>query len=303
MKKLAFTLVALFMLVPQIAFCTEERADTLCTFNLQKEHGHYYFDADINNVKATFMLESAIPALLIDSAFYVQHKQELRLENLEEDSSRIRFLNKLYRIVWSGTNDVKIGDVIYSGKVFVLSNYKDCILLPIQNLRSQRSDKAQSSSQLLRLDLNALRLQVLSETAKTPDTSFNMRINKETGMPVVESQLSIRNGNDTATMQGDFIVDFGNASLLFLLKQHPAVLSMIKDNGLELQEAKTPQGVVVGEGLYAEHCTLLGITFDGASIGVTDKMKSLKEAGLIGLKFLVKPTLFDFKNMKMYIEQ
>lgn len=291
-----------FVSMPAAAFCADENADTVCTYSLEKRQGHYFFNADFGKARATFMIESGIPALLVDSAFYVQHKKELDLKNMEVDSANIRLHNNLYHIAWSGVEEVSIGAAVYSGKVFVVSGFNK-IALPIQNLQSGFSNKKRVPRRLVRMDLGSLRMQVLKDARLSDNNSLNMRINGNTGMPVIGSRLTVSNDSATATMSGDFIIDLGNPMLLFLMKQHPAVSQMIRDNGLKLQEAKTPQGVVVAEGLFAERCTLLGRTFNGVSIGVTSKMRTIKEAGLIGLKFFADPVLFDFDNMKMHIER
>lgn len=299
MKK--YALLILLSLTSISATCAEEKRDTVCTFNLEKRQGHYFFDADFNRVRATFMIESGIPALLVDSAFYVQHKRKLGLKNMAADSANIRLHNNLYRIAWSGMEEVRIGDAVYSGRVFILGGY-DHIAIPVQNLQSGFSDGKEKPSRVVRLDLGSLRLQVLTKAVQGKGASFPMRMNGDNGMPVVTSQLAVENGEKTATMEGSFIIDLGNPMLLFLMKQNPAVSRMISDNSMELQAARNAQGVVVAEGLYAERCTLLGRTFDNVSIGVTDKMKTIKEAGLIGLRFFTKPVLLDFDNMRLYIE-
>lgn len=295
-------LVALLSLTSISTVCADEKRDTVCTFNLEKRQGHYFFDADFNEARATFMVESGIPALLVDSAFYVQNEKALGLKNMAADSADIRLHNRLYSIAWSGMEEVRIGDAVYSGRVFILGSY-DHIAIPVQNLQSGFSDGKEKPSRVVRLDLGSLRIQVLKKAVQGKGMSFPMRMNGDNGMPVVAAQLVVENGEKTATMEGDFIIDLGNPMLLFLMKQNPAVSRMISDNSLELQEAKNPQGVVVAEGLYAERCTLLGGTFDNVSIGVTDKMKTIKEAGLIGLRFFTKPVLLDFDNMELHIEQ
>lgn len=302
-QKFNVLLLLWFISIPIAAFCADDSADTVCAYSLEKRQGHYFFDADFGKARAPFMIESGIPALLVDSAFYVRHKKELGLKGMKADSANIRLHNNLYRIVWSGVEEVKIGGAVYSGKVFVVSGYGK-IALPIQNLQSGFSSKKLKPRRLVRLDLGSLRMQVLKGAGEHSDgTSLDMRINVETGMPVVASRLTIATDTTTATMSGDFIIDLGSPMLLFLMKQHLAVSQMIRDNGLELREAKTPQGVVVAEGLFAERCTLLGREFNDVSIGVTSKMKTIKEAGLIGLKFFSAPVLFDFDNMLMHIEQ
>ncbi len=99
--------------------------------------------------------------------------------------------------------------------------------------------------------------------------------NKNMGWPVVNTSLALSSAGKNAKMKGEFIIDFGNASLLFLMKQHKDVNRMIVNSGIDLQEARNPQGQVVAEGIFANEIIILNTEFCEASVGVTDKMKSI----------------------------
>lgn len=77
---------------------------------------------------------------------------------------------------------------------------------------------------------------------------------------------------------------------------------MIEENKIELKEARNMQGQVVAEGIFADNLTICGRKYSEVSIGVTDKLKSTKEAGFLGVKFMTMPIILDFGEKKMYIK-
>ena len=109
------------------------------------------------------------------------------------------------------------------------------------------------------------------------------------------------NVNDrNASLEGNFIVDMGNGSLLFLNHGNASVTDMLKTKKIKLKEARDNRGKVVAKGIYADNLTICGRTNKGVSVGVAE-MKSLPECGFLGLKFFTMPAIFDFDNNKMYL--
>lgn len=267
-------------------------------FDLELNKGHYYFNTEINGIAAKAMIESGIPALLVSADFYEQHKDILKFK-VKPSTSKMRLLNNTYNIKYTAQAKLHINAALYDGPVFVLNDFKD-LCIPLQYLKNPTD-----GSSILSIDLLSKRMIVKTKnefsTNEADYQTFPLSLKGGNGMPIVNTVLTMNISGTSATMQGDFIVDFGNASLLFLMKQNKEVAKMIADNHLALQEAHDVQGRVVAEGLYADKLIICGASFNDVSIGVTDKLQTIQEAGFLGLKFLIRPTVFDFKNKKLYI--
>ena len=295
------SLLVFAVLMMAFTSCTEAKTATDdVTFALEKVNGHYYFNADMNGATAKIMVESGIPALLIGSDFYEQNKQKLNLK-VKSGDGKMRLLNKVYNILYIAEARLNVGKAIYDGPVFVLDGADD-VRMPVQFLKNPTDN-----SSVIGIDLPSLSMSVMSrKSMRIEESEYNMfplSVQKSVNIPVVNAELSMNIGSKQAKMQGDFIVDFGNGSLLFMMKQNENVAKMIADSGIELLDAKDKNGNVVAQGIYADGLSICGIPFTDVSIGVTDKMKTVKEAGFIGLKFFTKPAILDFNKSRMYVAE
>ncbi len=297
MEKKNFLLSLCVSLLCSLSICGQSSKDI--EFTLYKAGGHYFIESDINGDSIDLMLESGIPALLIDEEFYVENQPRLHLD-VVASNSKLNLGGRIFEIKYTSEGKVNIGKAFYEGPIFVLAG-ESIPKLPIQYLKNPNDN-----SSIITIDLpnNSMRMEAEASFKERKGTLFkrNFTYNKNMGWPVINTKLVISSANKNAEMNGKFIIDFGNASLLFLMKQHKGVDSMIADSGLELQEARNPQGQVVAEGLFAEKVTILNSEFTNASVGVTDKMKTIKEAGFIGLKFFQNPITFDFDKKKIYVD-
>ncbi len=267
------------------------------SLKLEKVGSHYFIGTRINGVAVNFLLESGIPALLLDSAFYENNKESLNL-SFTPSKSKIRLMNKLHDIILKSSGVINIGDVIYDGPVFILSGNTPPAV-PIQFFKN-----AKDKSPIIKIDLRNEVLQVLSRkefvachnnALDSCSLSFN-----QMGMPVVKLDVDFTLEGKPLKLRGDFILDYGNGSHLFLLKQNQAVLDMINSNDLSLSEAKNPEGIVVAEGMLFNSMKLMGKCYENVSVGMTDKMKFCGEAGLVGLKSMHRCLFFDIDNAKVY---
>ena len=273
--------------------------DNTVTFNLKYKEGHYYINSDINGVPASMMIETGVRGLLIDSKFYETHKDEL-LFDLKESNIKLRFHWGTYNVKLAGRAVVRIGDVVYKGYVFVVDKFGK-IVLPVQYLRNEKD-----RSSIVRLDLKASKMSMLSRSRLAQDTigcnSFPLHKTERLLFPAIYTHLTIKTDYTTAQMDGDFVVDFGNAGLLCLLKNNTAVAQMIEENEAEFTPSKGKWNNVSNKGLRDCTCVIAGYTFNNASIRVLDKLKIDGVAGLIGLKFFETPVILDFSRKRFYIK-
>ena len=96
------------------------------TFPLTKKGAHYVFTASINGTaEATILIESGIPALLVDSAYALSSGILSDMEPaVAGKAEKLNLAGRVYKITHKANGTVRIGDnTSYIGEVFVLSNY------------------------------------------------------------------------------------------------------------------------------------------------------------------------------------
>ena len=286
----------LTFVIVQLLTSLQTMAQTDHVFKLEKENGHFFLQTTVNGAYAKLMLESGVPGLMMSDAFYEANKDSLKMEVTECDE-KIRYLGGMHNIKYTGHARLCIGDAIFEGTVKIVDGDHN-LLLPINMLRH-----ASDNSSIVRMDLgnnevsvcSRAHLQELINDATALDLTFN-----KWAMPVVNTILSMNIDGCRVNLPGNFIVDMGNASLLFLNKSQTSVEKTLKDGQINLKKAYDKNGKVVAEGIYADRLTICGRTYKAASVGVS-QFKSLEECGFLGLKFFTMPTIFDFDNSKMYL--
>ena len=272
-------------------------AQTDAVFKMLKENGHFYFTSSVNGVRAKLMFESGVPGFMMGDAFYEAHKDSLKME-VKPCDEKIRYLGGIHHVKLSASHArLRIGDAIFDGPVKIVEDDAN-LEFPIHMLHH-----ASDSSSIVWMDLEKStfcvlskeRLQGLVRKAKTMDMSFD-----KWGMPILKTTLTLKvNGRETS-IEGDFIADMGNASLLFMNKSQTNVVKMMENGWIVLKEARNKEGKYIADGFYADKLTICDRKFKGVSVGVFP-FKSMDEYGILGLKFFNIPTIFDFSEKKLYL--
>ena len=300
-------LTVLFTLV---AFGLSAQSDTEGeTFALTKKGTHYVFTASINGkADATILVESGIPALLVDSAYVFSSGILSNLELAVADKEKLNLAGRVYKITHKANGTVRIGNsTTYDGEVFVLSNYDYGpyeVAVPVMFLHNELDD----GSRIVSLDLGNQSLQMLSRVSlnasKADYSKSNMNTDTYMGMFAVETSVTLDDGIKLRTLNGNFMIDFGNPELLFLFHQTEEVQKFLADNAdMELREATTPSGDVVGQFILTKQCQLYGITFPDAVVVITRKLPLFTTPGNIGLKFFERThAVFDFDMSVVYMK-
>lgn len=262
--------------------------------DIKKHDGHYYLLSEINgHSNQEIMLESAIPGLLIGDSIFSELFPEFDYNGGRKmENAKIALHQNLYSIDYILDKDVEIGYGTYDGKVFILKDYKG-IALPLQNYTSNNK-----TNQFIYIDLQS----GIFKFTDSIDQSITQRFKYQIidGIPVVYTNLEIKTDTISTSVDSDFIVDFGNAALLFLMKNNDAIREMLENSKVSLSVAKNKEGKVIAEGLYAEELTIGDFRFSDVSVGVTTKLKSFdKFAGMIGLKFFQTPFIIDPMNHEL----
>ena len=280
------------------------------TFNLTKQGAHYVFTASINGtVDATILVESGIPALLADSA-YVFNSGILSDLTLTPTGGKekISLGGRVFNITHKANGTVRIGkSTSFNGDVFVLSNYDYGnyeMAVPVMYLHNDL-DKG---SRIVNLDLGNQRMQMLSRkaliTKKANYSKSTMNTDTYMNMFAVETSATLDDGIKPRTISGNFLIDFGNPELLFLIEQTNEVQQFLADNAdMELHEAVAPNGQVVGQYIITKQCQLCEITFTDAVVVITKNLPLITTPGNIGLKFFEQTdAVFDFDKSVVYLK-
>lgn len=277
-------------------------------FTLEKENGHYYFEAKINNkVPAKLMLESGVFVMVMDSIYAFENKEAINLDYVRtQGNEKMNFGGKIYAITHKAKGTLQLGNNMeYIGEIFILSDYNNYsgIAIPIQNIRNTND-----SCRLIKLDMEKQELRALSR--KQFDSEFNnytaTTINYDSymRMPAINTKLKfIKHGKDYS-LSGNYLLDLGNAAFVFLMKQNQAVQEFLNGNpDIELKKAYNKKGVLVAEAITTEKASLCNRNFEKAVIAITAALPRFTVEGSIGLKFFEGAvSIFDFDNQMFYIK-
>lgn len=262
----------------------------------QKADHHYYFSTTVAGEQADIMLESGIPALLVERGFYEKSLKNSGLD-FKASESQIRLFNNVYKIPFRAEGKIAVGNLVFDGPVFVLDDFSG-ISMPIQYLKMADGKKA-----FISLDFQD---KIMTVNAQKPDVEgekFKLRIDKKMGFPIVRSVLKMKTEDGTVNLKGDFIVDFGNPELLFLMAQRKDVDKAMKSGKLTLIDFLDPETFeVIGNVIKTESTVVCGRKFEGKWVAVTDKMLSIEQLGLLGVPFFEKAVVFDFAGGEMIVQ-
>lgn len=279
------------------------------TFQLTKQGAHYVFTASINSTAdATILVESGIPALLADSAFVFSSGILSGMELTVASKEKLSLAGRVYKITHKANGTVCIGNnTSYIGEVFVLSNYNYGpyeVAVPVMYLHNDLDD----GSRIVSLDLGNRALQMLGKASlnaiNADYSKSNMNTETYEGMFAIETSMVLDDGIKPRTLCGNFMIDFGNPELLFLLHQTEEVQRFLADNAdMEMREATTPSGEVVGQFILTKRCQLCGIAFPDAVVVITKNLPLFTTPGNIGLKFFERAhAIFDFDQSVVYMK-
>lgn len=297
------------MLLCAITVCAsllaQSYSDREESFPLTRYAGHYMFTADINGTApATIMLESGIPALLVDSAFAFSSGC-FSIMQLEPSDRFINLGGNKFKISHTTNGTVRIGrNSSYRGNIWILSGYADHreISIPLQYFYNEADN---SSIVFVDLDGGHLDMYCREHMDDLNLKDWNVsRINTRTYMymPAVKTVMRIREGGRDRKLKGNYVIDFGNAEVMALFDHNKKVQKYLRSNSdMELHDAKTPNGQVIGQIILTDEFTLIGKTLPDAVVLITKTGSNFTSEGLLGLKFFqAAPVILDFDHRKMY---
>ena len=298
MKKLVLLLSIL--LLSYSAILAQTNSDG--SFALKKENGHYYFETQINDkVPAKMMLESGIFVMVMDSIYAFENKEAFNLDYVRtQENEKMNLGGKVYDITHKAKGKVQLGNNMeYSGEIFILSDYNTYsgIAIPIQNICNTED----GSRIMEKLELQSMsRKQFKSEAGDYKATAINY--DSYMGMPSVKTHLDFETEGKKYSIPGNYLLDLGNASFIFLMKQSQAVQDFLHNNqDIELKKAYNKKGVLVAEAISTENASLCNRGFENQVIAITSALPKFTVEGSVGLKFFEGAvSVFDFDNQKFY---
>ncbi|MCR4965629.1 MAG: hypothetical protein K6A41_08245 [Bacteroidales bacterium] len=267
----------------------------MTTFPLMSKGSHIFFTASIDGEPVEIMLESGLPAFLIEEKFYEQHLKKTDIP-FEPSQAKINLFHDSYSILLRANGKINIGESVYEGPIYILKDFND-LRLPIQYLKDAKTNKA-----VVEIDLPEKRMSIGEDGIEsTHYQKFKFSYN-EKGMPTIRTVLLLTTARGEAKLKGDFILDFGNPMFLFMMRQHKSLEKAVKKGDVELKDAYNNEGVLVAQGIYAVKLSLAGRDYSDIPIGVTDKMETINQLGLLGIPFFSTPVVFDFdkKVLRVY---
>lgn len=276
------------------------------SFALKKENGHYYFETLINEkAPAKMMLESGIFVMVMDSLYAFENKEAINLDYTRtQGNENMNLGGKVYDITHKAKGKVQLGNnVEYCSEIFILSGYNTYsgIAIPIQNIYN-----TEDGSRIIKLDMEKLefrsmnRKQFQSEVGDYVATAINY--NSYMGMPAVKTHLDFEKDGKNYSLPGNYLLDLGNASFVFLMKQSQVVQGFLHDNqDIELKKAYNKKGVLVAEAIVTEKASLCNRGFEKQVIAITSALPKFTVEGSVGLKFFEGAvSVFDFEKQKFY---
>ncbi len=293
------TIVFLFALILSSLF-----GSTKDTFELTKQRGgHYAFMVKMTNGVATpFMLESGTHVMLADSAFVFDNYEAVGLNFVAcEQAQSMNLGGRVYRITHKAKGEFRISDdVVYRGEVFLLAGYESMVSVPIQNLWN-------GNSRIVKLNLAKKEISVVSQCGEFDKNWVSMPMNTNTylNMPAVRTELRFEGADYDAVLEGNFNLDLGNASMLFLLEQSTAVKDFVKNTpNLTLQNGYDKGGKVVSRAFVPNRLGIGDIVFENPVVAITSVLPKFTTDGLLGLKFFSKvEAIFDFDRNLLHIRK
>lgn len=276
------------------------------SFALKKENGHYYFETQINNkVPAKMMLESGIFVMVMDSLYAFENKEVINLDYVRtRGNERMNLGGEVYNITHKAKGKVQLeNNMEYCGEIFILADYNTYseIAIPIQNICN-----TEDGSRIIKLDMEKLKLrsmsrkQVKSETIDYTATGINY--DSYMGMPAIKTHLDFEKDGKSFSLPGNYLLDLGNASFVFLMKQSQAVQDFLHANpDIELKNAYNKKGVLVAEAIITNKTSLCNRSFEEQIIAITSVLPKFTVEGSIGMKFFEGAvSVFDFDKQLFY---
>lgn len=270
---------------------------------------HLYADFILQKkfpVKA--MIESGIPFLVLDSTFVFNHMKELGI-SLVESNNVLNLAGNRFVCRYITNDTIYLNNLYYKGKVLItdLTSKGVEVMYPIHTFRNPDD----ANSQIIELDISSKYITPLTreelKMKKSKYKKFPMRNDGYGEMYAIDSKLEVLSSVSKRyySLQGDFLLDLGNASFLFLLDQHPKYQEFISNSDFKLQQGRNNQGKLIPvKAFWTSKCYIADKSFSNVTIAITQMLPKFTTVGILGLKFFENfNVIFDFEEKTLYLRK
>jgi hypothetical protein len=276
----------------------------------KSKSGHLFATVKLENkLTAHAMLESGIPYLMLDSAYFFSHPKMFDL-NLEADAVMMNFSGQRIKCRYTTKDTIHVNDLMYVGKILIgnLQSKNKDLLLPLQKL----VNPLDNMTRIYELDMEEGYLLALKRTALKEKTKkhrmYPMTNDGYKKMYAVKLKYKIFLPPlpwKEYSLKGDYLLDLGNASFLFFLAHHPDFKQFIKKAPIKIVQAKNKAGKALPfKGFYAPRNKIGKDLFHGQSIGITPFLTKFTTVGILGLKYFQQfNVVFDFDKKHLYLKR
>ncbi len=170
-------------------------------------------------------------------------------------------------------------------------------------------DLNDANSKIMELNISSKYMMPLTrqelELKKSKYKKYPMRNDGYGNMYAIDSELKVAsNSKYYYSLEGDFLLDLGNASFLFLLEQHPAYKEFIDNSNIELRQGNDSKGRKMPvKAFLAKKCYMADVPFYDVTIAITPQLPKFTTVGVLGLKFFEEfNVIFDFGEKILYLK-
>ena len=302
MKKCIFTLC----LIMVSGFLSAQSVDRKIIVKMGKSR-HLYANLILQNkLPMRGMIESGVPVLVLDSTFLFTHLDDLNI-SLVESKATLNLAGNKYKCTHITNDTIFVNGLFYKGKTVIanMASKKIDIMYPIHLF----GDLNDANSKIMELNISSKYMMPLTrqelELKKSKYKKYPMRNDGYGNMYAIDSELKVAsNSKYYYSLEGDFLLDLGNASFLFLLEQHPAYKEFINNSNIELRQGNDNQGRKIPvKGFLAKKCYMADVPFYDVTIAITPQLPKFTTVGVLGLKFFEKfNVIFDFGEKILYLK-
>lgn len=288
------TLLSVFVLFCA-SVCGTLQAQT--RFDLKERDSHYYFDAKINGVEVkNILVETGAHGLAMRESEFNKVFPICPFKDVDNKTRKVGLLGKAYDILHLYRGSLSIGDMKYSGLIYVLPDAApEKCYVNVQNL-TNASDPTKSV-----LKFNFPKRQMAFVHCEAKDTASLHRFNFSKMRPwlITNAKVTVQQARKRYDLRGNLIVDFGNPC------------SMDFFSNATIQKFCEVTGIRKTDAFARGEKKLQVIDFDkvivnGKDLGkyspVIRTVREERLAGLIGLKFFDGDVFLDARRKVLYYE-
>lgn len=251
------------------------------------------------------MLESGIPYPILDSTFVFTHKDELNI-SLSESNLTMNFVGKKMKCPYITTDSIFLNNMYYKGQVLIADlGPERQLMYPIHTFKNLDD----ADSRIIKLNISEKYIEPLTRKELEQEIKgydkFPMKNGGYGNMYVMDSKFTILANKHYYSMKGEFLLDLGNASFLFLMEQHPSCKTFLENSDIKVQQGRNNKGELIPvKAFWTSECRIASHSFEDVTVAITQSLPKFTSAGVLGLKFFeCFSVIFDYDENVVYLRK